>query len=145
MNRSGRISLVGLLGIIAVVALVFLLLFVREGLTAVGEKFMTALATGDTATLTKMSYMGDTPADQVQKEWQFATQVAGKHYLFYWRVLGATQASQDRGSIRLQVIRNAASPAAYEENYALPLVKVGDDWKVDVRGISREMYPGLPR
>ena len=43
------------------------------------------------------------------------------------------------------MIHDADHPGAYEELYELPMVKVGDDWKVDVRGISREFYPGLPR
>lgn len=146
MNRHGRVSLVSILAIVAVALFAFVLLFSRESLSTIGARFMTALATHDVDTLTKMSYMGEGVAqDEIRKKWEFAVNDAGKYYRFRWRVLGATQASEKDAMIRLEIMRNSDNPATYEEKYQLPLIKVGDEWKVYVRGINREMFPGLPR
>ncbi len=147
MKQSGRVSLVGLLGIFAVIVILVLFLFSKESLGSIGGRFMQALANGDVETLTKMSYMGDTPEDKVRDEWKFATQVAGLHYRFVYRVTGFVQADENRGSVRIGITRNADQGGGYEENSALPMVKDAKSglWKVDVRAINREMYPGLPR
>jgi len=145
MNRSGRVSLVGLFGLIVVIVAVGILFFGRESLTTVGGRFMGALAKGDVDTLTKMTYLGNKSQEDIRKQWDFACNKAAKYYNFRWKIVAAGQADEKSGSVRMQVVRSADNPSSYEENFQLPLIKVGDEWKVDVKGISREMYPALPR
>jgi hypothetical protein len=71
--------------------------------------------------------------------------VAGKDYSFRWSITGEMQTDDNDGTVRLQVERNFGSGASYPENFQLPMVKVNGQWKVEVNGISREMYPGLPQ
>ncbi len=47
--------------------------------------------------------------------------------------------------VRMMVIRNAERDGAYEEKFELPLVKKDGKWKVEVLGLDRRLYPGLPR
>jgi hypothetical protein len=145
MNRYGRISILVLVAAAGILVMVGLLAFTREGVATVGSRFMTALSTRDIDTLTKMTYLSGKSEEEIRKEWDFALNTAGKHYLFRWQILTATQADADNGSVRMYVVRNAASPGAYEEVFALPLTRQEGQWKVDVRGINRDMFPALPR
>lgn len=145
MKQSGRASLIMLATAAMVILLGMIFLFGKESLTSVGTRFMSALARGDVDTLTKMSLVGDETPEQMHKEWDFAVNTAGKHYRFFWRITSELQADERSGSVRMQITRNADTPGGYEEAFQLPLEKVNGEWKVDVRGISREMYPGLPR
>lgn len=145
MNRRGRINIVGLFGAIVVIFFGAVIFFSRESLTTVGNRFMTALQWGDVDTLTEMSDPGTSSKDEIRKEWDFAVHSAGRYYNFAYRVDSAVQNDDKSASVRLKVMRNVTNPGSYEENFQLPLVKVGNEWKVDIRGISREMYPGLPR
>ncbi len=146
MRVAGRISLVYVAAIAGVVVVSGLLLMGRESLTAVGGRFMSALAKGDVNTLTKMSYLGDKSEEDIRKQWDFAVNHAGKYYQFGWRVTATSEAEPNvSGSVRLSVARNIGSGSSYEENFQLPVIMKNGMWKVDVRGISRELYPGLPR
>jgi len=145
MKQSGRVSLLTLIAGASVLLVAALLLFSRESLTTVGARFMGALARGDVNTLTEMSFVGNRDKEQVRKDWEFAVNTAGRYYNFRYRILSSVQHDPKTASVRMQVIRDADNPSAYEENRQLPLVKVGDDWKVDVKGLSRDIYPGLPR
>ena len=144
MKSSGRVSLVALLSVVAIGIFVSVFFFSKESLSSVGGRFMTALAKGDVDTLTKMSYSNKSP-EEIRKEWDYTVHKAGKNYNFLWRILSATQADKDTASIRVGVTGDPANGSSYEQNYGLPLVKVGDEWKVDIKGINREMYPFLPR
>ena len=106
---------------------------------------MTALSKGDVDTLTKMSLLGDKTEPEMHKEWEFAVNTAGKHYRFFWRITSELVSDENSGSVRMQISRNIDSPSMYEEAFQLPMQKVNGEWKVDVRGISREMFPALPR
>jgi len=145
MNRSGRVSIVGLVCLVGVVLFGAVFLLGRESLSVVGGRFMDALARGDVDTLTKMTYLGNETQEDIHKQWEFTCNTAGRYYNFFYHITAASQADPKSGSVQMQVTRDAANPGAYEENFQLPMVKVGDEWKVDVRGISREMYPSLPR
>jgi hypothetical protein len=106
---------------------------------------MMALSTKDVDTLTKMSMMPGETDEQIRKQWDFTVNVAEKYYRCGWHIEGAAQPSPTTASVKLKVIHDADHPGSYDELYELPMVKVGEDWKVDVRGMSREFYPGLPR
>lgn len=146
MNQSGRVSPVAILAVLAIALFVFVIAFSKESLSTVGARFMGALARHDVDTLTELSYMGEkVTQDEIRKKWDFAVNEAGKYYRFRWVVVGSSEASQKDGSVRLQVTRNSDNQGGYEENFQLPMTKVGDKWKVYVPGISHEMFPGLPR
>lgn len=145
MNRAGRISIVGLLGLLGIIVFIAVLVSGRESLSSVGARFMGALAKGDVDELTKLSYLGTESQEDVRKQWEFACHTAGRYYNFTYQITSSLQADPTSGSVRMQVTKNATDPGSYAEGFQLPLVKVGDEWKVDVKGISREMYPALPR
>lgn len=145
MKQSGRASLLTILALVAVVIVIGLLAFARESSASIAARFMDALSAGDSKVLSEMTYLGDDTPEELRKQWDFAVNTAGKHYVFVYRIVGSNQPSEDSANVRVQVVRNAYRSGAYEEAYTIPLVKVGDEWKVDVKGISREMYPGLPR
>jgi len=145
MKRNGRANLLLILAAVGIVAILGLLLFSKGTPSQAASEFLVALAKGDVKKLTDLSFMdGDTP-EEIEKKWTYTTQVVGPHYRFVWKMVGESVVDPQTASVRLQFVRNALSPSAYEENFALPMVNKDGKWKVDVRAISREMYPGLPR
>ena len=130
--------------VVAVVALVGLLFAGQKSPAETGSRFMDALARGDVDALVKTSYVpGESPED-LRKQWAFTVGNPGKHYLFHWEITSSNTVDDDTANVKLSVQRNLG-PGSYDENYGLPLHKVNGEWKVDASGISREMYPGLPR
>lgn len=144
MKRAGRVSFLMLVGIVAVVGVIVLLFFGRANPTAAASQFMEALAKGDVPTLTRLSHMEGRTPEQVREAWEFTTSVPGKHYRFVWNFTGQFQPNDTTATVSMRVWRNFG-PAAFDEKFELPLVKKDGQWKVDVREINREMYPGLPR
>ena len=133
-------------GSAAIIVILFgIVLFSKESPAVVGTRFMAALAKGDAKTLTDLSYLGTESKDSVGQKWDFTVNRAGKHYQFAVRILRFSQSSDDSASVAMEVVRNARNSSAYPEKFELPMVKTSDGWKVDYRGINREMYPGLPR
>ncbi len=106
---------------------------------------MDALDAGDVDTLTQMSYLDKDTEAQMREKWEFAVNTAGKYYKFRYEITAARQISEDTAQVTMQLIKDAINPSAYPEKSELPLVKVGDKWKVDVKGMSRDIYPALPR
>jgi hypothetical protein len=145
MNQSGRASIITVLAIASVLLVVGLFAFSRESLTAVAGRFMTALSEGNVDQLTKMSYLGNGTEEEMRRDWELAVNTAGRYYKFEFRIVGSVQHSPDSASVRMQVVRDSDRMGSFEENYQLPLVRVGNDWKVDVRSISSQFYPALPR
>ena len=145
MKQSGRTSIIPIAAVSGLVILIGILMFSKESLESIGGRFMTALATGDVDKLTALSYVGDEKPDEIKKQWEFATKTAGAHYAFFWRITSADQQSESSGAVRMQIKRNADQPGSYDEAFQLPMTKVNGEWKVDVKGISRQMYPALPR
>lgn len=145
MKQAGKASLVTILGVVAA-AVVVGLFFVRvESPSVVASKFMSALAKGDVDGLTKWSY-SDRDTAELKKQWEYSVNVAGPFYIFAWQIRGDQIADDNHASVRLEVVRDADKPDAYPENFALPMVRVKDTgWRVDIRNVSRQMYPALPR
>jgi len=145
MKQSGRISLLALGSIVCVVLTIVLLLMSRETPAIAGTRFMVALESHDVDTLTKMSMMNGASEESIHKQWDFCVNTAEKYYRFIWHVTGASQANATTASVKIQMVKDADHPGSYEETMELPMVKVGDDWKVDVRGLSRDFFNCLPR
>ncbi len=144
MRRAGRVSPLLLGVVVAIVALVVILFLGQKGPAETGSRFMDALARGDVDGLVATSYAPGKSQDELRKDWEFATKSVAKHYMFYWKVTSSSQTNDTDAVVRLAVQKNYG-PGSYDENYGLPLHKVEGDWRVDATGISREMYPALPR
>lgn len=152
MRTAGRVNLLAL-GVITMVALMIAaFVFAREEPGSVGAQFMSALAKHDVEKLVDLSYTGGSTPEEVsktkeklKKEWDFAVNTAGKYYTFAWRITASTKASDSHASVTCQVQRNVITGSSYDEKYELPLEMEGGKWKVDVKGINAEMFPGLPR
>ncbi|MBS1708480.1 MAG: DUF4878 domain-containing protein [Armatimonadetes bacterium] len=145
MKRSGRASVVVVAGVIGIVVIVFMALTSGESPMTVGNRFMVALAAGDTNTLADISIMGDKSRDEMKKEWE-KTVTASKHFLFKYRVKSFEQPGPDQAAVPVAVERNLnPMGGSYDENYQIPLVKKDGKWKVDVLAMNRTMYPWLPR
>src|SRR5262249_33974548 len=129
MNRSGRVSILGLGGLFAIILFAAVFLLSRDSLSVVGGRFMDALAKRDVDTLTKMTYLGNETQEEIHKQWEFTCNPAGRYYNFLYHITAASQADPKSGSVQMQVTRDATNPGAYEENFQLPMVKVGDEWK----------------
>ncbi|MBN9501888.1 MAG: hypothetical protein BGO01_09580 [Armatimonadetes bacterium 55-13] len=144
MKRSGRASIVIVLMVAVVAAVVVLFLLAGDSPSAVAGRFLGALAKGDEKTLAQLSYMDGRSEQEMEAEWK-ETYENAKYWRFVWKINDTKEQDANNATVILGWYKNAASPGTYEEKYELPLVKKDGHWKVDVLGISREMYPGLPR
>ncbi|BBO23322.1 MAG: DUF2950 domain-containing protein [Fimbriimonadaceae bacterium] len=143
MRQSGRVHWITVVGLLGIVALVVLLFAGKESPANVASRFMSALARHDVEELTSLSFYEGDP-EQLRKGWDYAVNVAGKHFLFRWSLETVKESGPDTAAVKLKVER-ALGPNSFPENFDLPLVLTKDGWRVDVRGISRNMFPGLPR
>lgn len=144
MKRSGRASLVIVILVALVAAVVVLFIMAGDSPSGVAGRFLTALAKGDTKTLTELTYMEGKTPDQIKEAWD-QTKAVTKYWQFQWKIQDSKDQDADNATVVLAWTKNSSSPSSYEEKYELPLLKRDGKWKVDVRGISREMYPALPR
>lgn len=145
MRRAGRVHwLVLATGAIILLLAVFVVLG-SESPEASAQKFMVALAKQDAETLADRSYFKPKrDRKAVVEQWK-KTLDRAEYFSFVWRFKGTTVLPNDRATVLMEFVRDAGSKWAYEENFSLDLVKEDGRWKVDVLGISREMYPALPR
>ncbi len=145
MKQSGRVSLIGIGSLFCVIVIVVLLAFSRESPASAGTRFMIALQHHDVDTLTKMSKMDGESEDQIRKQWDFAVNTAEKYYVFTYRIDHAAQSSPTTASVTIQMTKDADKPGSYEDLAQLPMVKDNDQWKVDVRALSRDFYNCIPQ
>jgi hypothetical protein len=145
MNRAGKAHWLTVAGIASVLVVAGLFMFGKDDAGETASAFMTALAKGDVDKLTQLSYYEGTSKEVLRKRWEFTVKRAAPHFMFIWRISAVTHMDEDDAVATLQVIRNAETGQGFEEKFQLPLLKANDEWKVDIRAISRNMYPGLPR
>lgn len=145
MRRTGRAhwTVVALVGLAALAAV--LLLVRTDSPQAAADRFLTALAKGDAKTLAEMSFFDPArDAARVEADWR-KTLDRGEYFRFVWRQKATNLLPGDRATVAIQFVRDAGTRYAYEENFSLDLLRRDGRWKVDVLGLSREMYPALPR
>lgn len=144
MKKAGR-ALWPLVVVVLVLALggVF---FVISGASAssTADNFMEALARGNAKKLAELGYLEGMTPDQAEKAWT-KTVDHGMYYRFFWHVKTSSQPTPDTATVTMDVARNADTQSSYGEDYSLNLIKMDGKWKVDVRQIPRDLYPGLPR
>ena len=132
-----------LAAVLSAALVLVLFLFNTQSPSSAAAEFMSALAKQDIDQLTELSTLHDESPDQIREAWKKTFDLS-KHYLFVWEIT-STDVSGDSASVKLTVLRNAARQMAYQENYALVLVRTDGKWKVDVTQIPRAMFPNLPR
>lgn len=145
MRRAGRAHILTILAIVFVVVLVgiFASTAGRASETTAAKQFLSALAIGDAGKLASLSYMNDLDEAGRKASWEKTLEYT-KYYRFSWRIERSHTSSPNEGIVRIGMRRNAAT-AGYDEFFELPMVMRDGKWLVDVYGISREMYPALPR
>ncbi len=130
----------GGLGILVVAAIA---LSGGESASMVATQFMSGLAVGDLETVLRTSTISDMDAETQRKVWKDSLE-RGRYYRFRWKYTAESPQSADATSILLAVERNVAM-SSYDENFQIPCRKIDGKWKVDVRSLSRQLYPFLPR
>jgi len=147
MKKAGRASLVLLAVVVAVFIGGVILLFMLSGEApeTVANKWLYALAKGDVPTLTRLSYIGNKPESDLQKQWEFTTKVANPYYRFRYLVKGSRPISSEASAVQIEMMKDANKTGSVPEPYDIPMARVDNQWKVDLRGINRDIYPDLPR
>lgn len=140
-KQAGKASPLVIVSMISLVVIVVLYFVSGSSPKTVTDEFMVALAKGETDKLVKLSYIEGSDPTKLREAWDFSTQVAAPYYRFIYRVAGATQADDNSASVTVYLNRGAGS----EEKFAIELIKIAGEWKVDVSQINRSMYPALPR
>ena len=145
MRARGRVNWMIVLLTAVAVAIFGLLATSGDTANSAAGKFLRALGKGDVTTLADLSYFSpEQGRSQTEADWSRTVKL-GKHYIFAWRIVGDTRPAPDRSLVRIAVTKDVSSESSYEENFSLSMVKVKGKWLVDVRAMSRDMYPALPR
>ncbi|MFQ3587076.1 MAG: hypothetical protein SNJ74_02280 [Fimbriimonadaceae bacterium] len=143
MLRAGKVHIIPILAAAGIILLAGLLFLARESPVSAADRFLVALAKGDVDQLMDLSYYaGD--REELRRQWEFATQEAGKYYRFRYKIRFAREVG-DTAAVSLEFERDALSGASFPENRQIPMVRDGGRWKVDVAAITRDLYPALPR
>lgn len=145
MRQAGRVNLLVVAVLVMGLFIVGIFFMGRESMSSTCGKFLAALAAGDVDTLTKYSYLGETPPEKMKESWTFTVKEAAPHYRFMYRIDNSREQGADSGAVSVRWWKNALTGSSYDEAFDIPMIKKDGQWKVDVRGMSREMYPGLPR
>ena len=139
--RFNPIAVFGVLGLLAI-GLVMLML--GQSPEEAGKEFMTALAKGDVAKLTEMSYLPE-PEKPIEQQWKETFEKHAKNYVFAWKMEGSEKMSNEEAVVKVLIVE-FRGPELHENDVAnLPLVKKDGKWKVDLRSLTRTFFPGLPR
>jgi hypothetical protein len=141
MKRAGKVHFLVVAGIVGIVVVVALLLSGQKSPMTAADEFMRALAKGDVDTLVAMSYTSQ-PKDELREDWDFAVNKAGKYYQFMYKLKYMKQNDPNNAVVAMDLEKRSVG---YAENFQLSMVKDAGEWKVDVRSISRNMFPALPR
>lgn len=150
MNRrvSARISLIALLGLLGLAFLFAYVVFFGFGSRSPEQamsEFMTALAERDIERLMEVTVI-DRPYKPLREQWDFCLNVAARGLPFAWRTGDARQLSENRAYVEVFMIEFSVGGAKEsDEPYRIPLVRDGGRWKVDLAGVPRDFFPGLPR
>lgn len=145
MKIAGRASPVLIMGVLSVVVFVGVLFTGGGTPTSTASSFMVALGKRDIDTLVELSALDGKTPEELREAWKYSTETVGKHYRFAFNILASREANETTSTVTMHVFRNADMSSTYAEKFELPLVKVDGKWLVEVRGINRQMYPGLPR
>ena len=144
MKQAGKAHWLTIAGILSIFVVAGLFFFAKDPVGETANDFMVALAKGDIDTLTELSSFQGATKEQLKEKWRFTIEEVAPHYMFAWKILSVARSDENTAAARMMVRRNA-DRGGFDETFQLPLVKENGEWKVDVRSISRAMYPGLPQ
>ncbi len=144
MKRAGRLNWIAMVGVLGIAVIGFLMFFGQKSSTSNAIAFMEALGNKDVDRLVELSSW-DGDKEDLRKKWDYSVNTAGKYYVFRWEVLSEKKADDNHSAVKLTVFRNAFRPQTFPEKFELPMVREGDEWKVDVRGLSHQIFPATPR
>lgn len=145
MKRAGRVHWLILTSLISAVAVIGILFSGKESPEQACHRWLLALAKHDIPTLVENTYMEGASKEEMTAAWTRTLNVSGPYYRFTWQMKKSSQPEPTRASVDVNWYKHADSPSTYAENYGIPMEKVDGKWKVDVRSITRDMFPGLPR
>lgn len=129
----------------AVFAIVALATLSGETSSVAARRFMRALSNGDAKTLTEMSYFEpDRQKEEVLKSWERTLEV-GRFYRFTWNIKNSKSPASGRSTVSMDFTRDADNPNSYGETFSLDMIQKNGKWMVDVKALSRDMFPALPR
>jgi hypothetical protein len=144
MKQSGKIHWMAALGGLGMIAAVGLFFMGGDSPVTAAGSFMSALAKGDTEALADFSYIEGKTRVELIEEWDYATKVAAPHYQFKYEITTEVRTSPELSIVKMKLWQNV-DRGGYDEKFALPMVKKDGKWLVEIRGLSRDMYPALPR
>lgn len=139
-ERAARFNPVVIFVLAAVFAIVAI--FLTRGAAppdVAANRFFYAMAARDVDDLMEFGYYPDADPDFIRRQWEYCLGIASRHYFFTWEIKGVVSEEDDLAIVRVDFIRQ------YEEPGDVSLVKVDGKWKVDVFGMSRDLFPALPR
>jgi len=144
-RRAGRVNFLAVLGILGILIIGVFFVIGGESASSVASRFFTALARGDAKALANVSYMPGLAPAEIEKKWEYTTQVVAPHYPFRWEVVNESRADETNAAVTIKMWKNFGDSGSYDERFGVPMVRQDGKWLVDVRGIPRKMFPGLPR
>ncbi|MEQ1822999.1 MAG: hypothetical protein ABL949_10845 [Fimbriimonadaceae bacterium] len=143
LKRAGRASIVTIIATVCVLACVGVVMFSNsdQGPETTVNRFMSALAEVDAKKLAKLSFIDGADEGDIEKKWTECLDNT-KYFQFRWAFDGTESPSAETVTARIKMQQAGESEANLNR---IPLVKVKDEWKVDVGAINRSFYPSLPR
>jgi len=143
-----RLNLVGVLGLAGLVILLgvgFVVLMNRQTPEVAVQKFMEGLANQDLATLNEYSFL-ESPSKPIQDQWKYCFDVAAKGMPFVWRIGESRMTGDDHAVVEVFLVQFSIGGAKEsDEAFQIPLVRRNGRWQVDLVGVPRDFFPGLPR
>ncbi len=144
MRRAGRFNPIVLIGLVSAIAIIVALFFAKDVPTSATNEFLVAMAKRDVKKVTELSAYEGSRAE-LEKQWDYCLNVASLHYRWIYKIRSYRETAPGQAAVAIGFTKNAFDESSYEENFDIPMKKVDGKWKVDVRSMSREMFPALPR
>lgn len=146
MKRAGKVSPLVILGVIGFVGILAVVLFTRSGSSPAQRvnEFFTALGKADMEGVLRSSTFGGLPDDEVRPKWQQCFDRT-KYYRFALQIKETSYSNPEEATVAVDMFQNAANPNLGSKRFQIPVVKIDGEWKVDVRSMTRQAYPALPR
>lgn len=145
---AGRANLVlagGLVGLVLVLTFGSLFIFGRQSPEAVTQSFLVALADRDIDRLMELTYL-ETPSKPLREQWEFCLNVAATDMPFAWTIGNSRKLNDDRAVVEVYMVEFTVGGAKEsDEPFRIPLVRRDGRWQVDLLGVPRSFFPGLPR
>lgn len=143
-NRAAiRVNPIIVIGVIGLIAIPIIMLMIGQSPEAAARDFMNALTKHDVQRLTQMSYLPDADPP-LEQQWKLAFERA-PNYVFGWQMEGSDKLGPDQAVVKILVIELRGPQLHENPTVNMPMVRRDGEWKVDLRSLTREFFPALPR